>query len=197
MMIVIASKRAPKVDGVKRAFQKISSKFGFEFSSFRFETMNVESGVSSTPLSLGELMLGARQRAESAFQKAKVQFPGIDDFLAVGVEGGVHVEQTAVFLQSWACVFDGGQSSFGSSGSIEIPSALARAVVQDKADLGAVIDLFAEKHDIRSRQGTWGILTDDVITREDSFETATVNALMPVFNRKIYDRVLKKEMEVR
>jgi inosine/xanthosine triphosphatase len=190
MHVGIASTRAPKVEGVKRAFKKLSARFSFNFFDITFEPLQIESGVSDTPLSIEELMRGARQRAESAYQKIISTVHEGERVLAVGVEGGLHVEREAVFLQSWACIFDGMQVSFGSSGSIEIPAALSQAVVRKGADLGKVIDVFAERHDVRSNEGTWGILTDDVITREDSFETAAVIALMPFFNKKIYDRSL-------
>ena len=176
--------RTPKVNGVQRAFRKrshISS-----FNSVVFEPMHVESGVQATPLSIDELMTGARQRAATAFARGGMKGPEI--ILSVGVEGGLYVSQTHAFLQSWACIYDGERFSFGSSGSIEIPQALSDAVIRDGADLGKVIDIFAEQNDVRSNQGTWGILTGDLITREDSFELATLNALAPFFNKKMYER---------
>jgi inosine/xanthosine triphosphatase len=184
MKVLIASMRAPKVNGVQRAFQKLSHIP--QFNNIVFEPMHIESGVQATPLSIDELMTGARQRAETAYAGAGVK--SLEAVFSVGVEGGLYVSQQHAFLQSWACVFDGERISFGSSGSIEIPRALSDAVVRDGADLGKVIDIFAEQNDVRSNQGTWGILTCDLITREDSFELATLNALAPFFNGKMYER---------
>jgi inosine/xanthosine triphosphatase len=184
MKVLIASMRAPKVNGVKRAFQKLSHIPPFNI--IHFEPMQIESGVQATPLSIDELMTGARQRAETAFSIAGSKRTEI--IFSVGVEGGLYVSQEHSFLQSWACVYDGERFSFGSSGSIEIPQALTDAVVRGGADLGKVIDIFAEQNDVRSNQGTWGILTCDLITREDSFELAALNALAPFFNKKIYER---------
>ena len=184
MRVAIASTRSPKVNGEKRAFQKLSHIPPFE--QIVIEPMQVESGVQATPLSVDELMTGARQRAESAFVKSGPKSG--EALFSVGVEGGIYVSQHRAFLQSWACVYDGTQCSFGSSGSIEIPQALSDAVVRDGADLGKVIDIFAEQKNVRSNQGTWGILTNDLITREDSFELATLNALAPFFNKRMYER---------
>ena len=184
MKVLIASVRAPKVNGVQRAFRKLSHIS--PFNDLVFEPLQIESGVKATPLSIDELMTGARQRAETAFETAGSKSE--ETILSVGVEGGLYVSQTRVFLQSWACVYDGKQFSFGSSGSIEIPQALSDAVVRDGGDLGKVIDIFAEQNDVRSNQGTWGILSGDLITREDSFELATLNALAPFFNKKMYER---------
>ncbi len=184
MRVLIASMRAPKVNGVQRAFRKLSHVAPFD--AIIFEPMQIESGVQATPLSIEELMTGARQRAETAFTNAGAEKSEM--VFSVGVEGGVYISQKRVFLQSWACIYDGKDCSFGSSGSIEIPQALSEAVIRDGADLGKVIDIFAEQNDVRSNQGTWGILTADLITREDSFELATLNALAPFFNKKMYER---------
>ncbi len=186
MKVVIASKRAPKVNGVLRAFQKISHHP--EFNAVVFEPMEIESGVNATPLTVDELLTGARQRAEAAYAKGIVGMNSDEKLIAVGVEGGISVFQGRAFLQSWACVFDGSRMSFGSSGSIEIPAALSDSLIRDGADLGTIIDLFAEQQNVRSKQGTWGILTEDLVTREDSFELAALNALAPFFNKKMYER---------
>lgn len=188
MKVVIASTRAPKVNGVQRAVRKLAHIY--PLGEIIFESMAVESGVSATPLTIDELLTGAYHRAKAAYEAAQEQSttPGI--IYSVGVEGGVSVFQGHTFLQSWACIYNGEQVGFGSSGSIELPLSLSDAVVRDGADLGEVIDSFAEQHNVRSNQGTWGILTDDLITREDSFELAVINALIPFLNIKVYNRKL-------
>ncbi|MBI3694276.1 MAG: DUF84 family protein [Acidobacteria bacterium] len=45
--------------------------------------------------------------------------------------------------------------------------------------LAAVIDELAGRADIRSQEGTWGILTRSLITRQHTFRDALVNALAP------------------
>ncbi len=185
MIIAIASTRAPKVAGVQRAFKKAALMLPGSGLDIVFTTHTVDSGVADTPASIEALTLGALSRARTLFTR----LGGACD-LCVGVEGGLYCVDEKVFLQSWSCVFNGTRHAFGSSGSIEIPSALARAVMEKGADLGVVVDGFAEQHDVRSKQGTWGVLTNDLVTREDSFELATFAALMPFFNLPMYDRQL-------
>jgi inosine/xanthosine triphosphatase len=192
MKVVIASMRAPKVNGVQRAFRKLAQIYSL--GDIVFESMSVDSGVSATPLTVDELMAGAQQRATTAFAKTQEQSKEPAAFYSVGVEGGVCIFQGHTFLQSWACIYNGEQVGFGSSGSIEIPSALSDAVVRGGADLGDVIDNFAEQHNVRSKQGTWGILTNDLITREDSFELAATNAFVPFLNTRVYNRKLPGEI---
>ncbi len=185
MLIQIASTRFPKINGVKKAVHSIAKKFQIPTEEILFETTETNSGVSDTPKSIEELMRGAQTRAKNIFQKRNDS-----ETFSVGVEGGLFRISGKVFLQSWTCVYDGTECYFGSSGSIEIPAALSEAVMDNGADLGIVIDGFAEKRDVRSKQGTFGILSDDIISREDSFELATIFAMMPIFNRKVYDRKL-------
>lgn len=181
MIIIIASTRVPKINGVKKAVEKISSHFGVDRTSISFTSVEAQSGVSDTPKSIEELMRGAQQRAQFVFQQN-----GNERVLSIGVEGGLFKSGEKIFLQSWACAFNGEQFFFGSSGSIELPTELADTVMNDGVDLGIAIDRFAEEADVRSKQGTFGILTCDFVTREDSFETATIFALMPLFNNTIY-----------
>jgi inosine/xanthosine triphosphatase len=185
MIVAIASTRTPKVAGVQRAFAKAAHLLPTPSHDIVFTMHTVDSGVADTPKSVEELTEGAFMRAKTLFL-----LPGVAAEYCVGVEGGLYCVGEKVFLQSWSCVFDGNRHAFGSSGSIEIPTALARAVMEKGADLGVVVDGFAEQQDVRSKQGTWGVLTNDLVTREDSFELATLAALMPFFNRAMYDRPL-------
>jgi len=187
MKLIIASTRTPKVNGVKKAVAQLSTIFQLDLSSIQYETKETTSGVADTPLSIEETMLGSRQRASSVFQKSEN-----DVVLSVGVEGGLFRCDGKVFLQSWTCAFNGERYHYGSSGAIEIPNELADTVMNHGVDLGIAIDEFAKQADVRSRQGTFGILTNDLITREDSFATATTFALIPFLNRNIYSHSRNK-----
>lgn len=181
MIIRIASTRAPKVNGVKKAVGKLLQHFHMTEFDVRFETVQGASGVSEMPLSLDETMKGARQRAESVFEREKID-------ISVGVEGGLYKIAGKVFLQSWSCVFDGTDFYFGGSGSLEIPQDLAYEVFVNGRMLGDAIDAFSQQVDVRSNQGTFGVLTDDLVTREDSFELSAINAFIPYFNKKLYGK---------
>ena len=181
MKIIIASTRTPKVNGVKKAVAALSTLFLIDMQSIQFEITDAPSGVSDTPVSIEELMRGARQRAQRVFQKIDNEL-----VLSVGVEGGLFTIEENVFLQSWTCVYDGVTFHYGSSGAIELPRILAKEVVQNGVDLGIAIDEFAKQADVRSNQGTFGILSNDSITREDSFELATMCAMIPFLNKGIY-----------
>jgi len=214
--IVVGSLRRPKLNAVWEAV----SVFGAQLDpQARFEVVGVEveSGVNHTPLSRAELMAGARQRAEALVRKqqeraARNEAPPWEYF--VGLEGGLDVVgQTSrsvpptnadapnvppparlVFLENWAYVCDAtGRGSFGQSGAIAIPEALAARVVDDGIELAAAIDEYAGGRGIRDAQGAWGVLTRNMITRQDAFRTAVINAFAPFFNAAIYKNATADE----
>ncbi len=181
MRIIIASMRTPKINGVRKAFQALSTVHGFDFSNLSFETADVASGVPDTPMTIAETMTGARNRAERSFQT-----DGNKRVLSLGVEGGLFTHNDKIFLQSWVCVFTGKLFHFGGSGAVELPIPLAQDVVERGIELGVAIDSFARRSNVRSGAGTFGILTKDMISREDSFEQAAIFALTPYFHSAMY-----------
>ena len=89
-------------------------------------------------------------------------------------------------LKGWAYVTDGSRGSFGASPSIIVPEVLVHAVVEGGRELAEVIDETAGEHDVRSRQGAWGVLSRDLLTRAMSFEVALVAAFAPFYNTELY-----------
>lgn len=179
--IIIASTRIPKVEGVRRAVETIAGHFGHGRDDFEFVSIEAKSGVPDTPTSIDELISGSRHRARSAFRP-----DGTAIVLSIGVEGGLFRSGMAVFLQSWSCVFNGREEWFGSSGAVQLPEHLASMVLTQGMQLSEAIDRFAQQSGIRDRQGTYGILTDDIVTREDSFAESSVRALLPIFHRSVF-----------
>ena len=140
------------------------------------------------PLTDWELMQGAQERALAARELLKQQQLEADLYL--GLEGGFHsisVEgQWHTFLRGWVYATDGEYGSFGATPSISVPEKIKNSVIEGKRELGIVIDEFAGTRDVRSRQGAWGVLSKDLITRSLSFELALIAAFAPFYNRQMY-----------
>lgn len=185
--IAVGSTRRPKLAAVTQALESFGQMLApaAEFAVLGFD---VESGVSHTPCSRDELMRGARQRADGLVQFAQ-QGRESWQFL-VGLEGGLDVVQEngdqRVFLESWAYVSDGSAGHYGRSGGVEIPAALAREVLENGVELSAAIDRFAGAIGIRDAQGAWGVLSCDLISRQEAFRVAVVAAFAPFYNAKMY-----------
>ncbi|MBI1805018.1 MAG: DUF84 family protein [Ignavibacteriae bacterium] len=185
MIIAIASTRGPKVEAARRVLQRIGRYLSSSPSEFL--TYDVDGGIDM-PRSLDDLMRGAEQRVIRLQQALRSEGKHADYF--VGMEGGFHSVHhngnAMVFLQSWAYVSDGQNGYFGSSGNVAVPDVLVEEVMAKRRDLGIVIDEVAQQHDVRSKQGTWGILTKDLLTRQESFEAALLAAFAPFYNREMY-----------
>ncbi len=177
--ILIGSKRVPKVNGVKNALLKLSTHFNFKSDDLVIEILDSPSNVSDTPTSIDEIQTGAKNRAVNIF-KNNTELTTI----SIGVEGGIYVVDNRAFLQSWCAVYDGNNLFYGSSGAIEIPTELKNKIILEKQDLGKVIDEYAGKKNIRSNEGTWGILSNNIITREESFTLAATISLISYFRTR-------------
>jgi len=187
MKIALGSSRAAKVAAVGAAAARVAS-IDAMWSDAEVIARDVETDAPAMPLTDEDLMRGARARALAVRELLSKDRIGAELF--IGLEGGFHsinVEgERMTFLKGWAYVTDGSRGSFGASPSIEVPEMLVRAVVQGKRELAEVIDEAAGEHDVRSRQGAWGVLSRDLFTRSMSFETALVAAFAPFYNSEMY-----------
>lgn len=186
-LIAVGSMRRPKLNAVKEAATAIAPLFE-EGTSLEVEGYEVESGVGHTPTSRDELMQGARQRVGAL--EERLQAKGIRADYFVGLEGGLDVVVQngvrRVFLESWAYASDGSNGHFGCSGSIELPEALAEEVLTRGTELSAAIDRFAGEVGVRDGQGAWGVLSRNLISRQESFRLAAIAAFAPFYNAKMY-----------
>jgi inosine/xanthosine triphosphatase len=185
--IAAGSTRRPKLHAVQEAADLFRCYFSPD-TTIEVHGYEVESGVSHTPLSREELMQGARQRAETLM--ARLAAIGDAANFYVGMEGGLDVVEEQgrrrVFLESWAYVTDKERGHFGCSGSIEIPEALAEEVVIRGTELSTAIDEFSGQAGIRDAQGAWGVLSGNLISRQESFRVAVVAAFAPFYNHRLY-----------
>jgi len=188
ILVAVGSTRRPKLNAVWEGLTVFGPQLDPN-AQFEVVGVEVESGVGHTPTTRAELMAGARQRAETLVRMGRESNAGWRYF--VGLEGGLDVllenGQRLVFLENWAYVTDGaGRSAFGQSGSILIPAPLAVEVLDRGAELAAAIDAYAGGQGIRDAQGAWGVLTRNLITRQDAFRIAVINAFAPFFNAALY-----------
>jgi inosine/xanthosine triphosphatase len=194
VIIAVGTTRKPKVNAVWEALAMFGASL-HHGAEFDVAAVEVPSGVGHTPLSRQETMAGARQRAEELIRLARERNEPWKYF--VGLEGGLDIipDPSAaggrrVFLENWAYVTDGkGRGAFGHSGAVALPDALAKTVVDDGVELSKAVDAFAGGRGIRDAQGAWGVLTRNMITRQDAFRTSVINAFAPFFNRELYGDV--------
>jgi inosine/xanthosine triphosphatase len=186
--IALGSDRAAKIMAVRASIARIAE----VDSAWRDATVvarPVSISAPAMPLTDWELMSGARERA-LVVRDLLVQ-QKLETDLYVGLEGGFHSisvdGEWHTFLRGWAYATDGERGTFGMSPSICVPEKIVSKVIQGKRELGIVIDEVAGGRDVRSRQGAWGILSRDLLTRSMSFEAALIAAFAPFYNSKLYE----------
>ncbi|HKS30701.1 MAG TPA: inosine/xanthosine triphosphatase [Pyrinomonadaceae bacterium] len=187
IVVALGSDRAAKVEAVRRCVERIS-RVDERWRGAEVISRAVETGVAAMPLSDSELARGARQRARAV--REALLGEGVDAQLFVGLEGGFHSFELEgrwhTHLRGWACVTDGLREGLGVSPSISVPASIARRVTESGVELSQVIDEVAGERDVRSRQGAWGVLSRDLLTRAESFEAALIAAFAPFYNEKLY-----------
>jgi inosine/xanthosine triphosphatase len=187
LIVAVGSARKPKLAAVREAVAALADTFAAG-AAIEIVGVEVESGVSHTPLSREESMRGARQRAAALQKIAQEEAKPWNYF--VGLEGGLDSVledgERRVFLESWAYVSDGTRGCFGRSGAVELPEALAQEVFVNGTELSIAIDRFAGKAGIRDAQGAWGVLSANRITRQEAFRVALIAAFAPFFNSNAY-----------
>jgi inosine/xanthosine triphosphatase len=190
VIVAVGSTRGPKVEAVRRVLAQLGDRAS-ELAQAEVVAVDVTAGgTPPTPLSLDELLDGARSRAHLAVEALQTQGRRAD--MAIGMEGGIDLRRSDPggrrgFLMSWAYVTDGRRGAHGCGGAIEVPRPLLDRVVTDGVELAEAIDAFAREHDVRSRQGAWGVLTGGLFDRTRSFEIALINALAPFYNEAAYE----------
>ena len=185
LRIAAGSLRPPKLNAVRRAFADAMPwlRRGAVVEVCGFE---VESGVAATPLSRSESMKGARQRVQALRRLHDVNRENWDYY--IGLEGGLELieidHSRQAFLESWVYVENAsGRGNYGQAGAITLPPELAFRVIGQRVDLSGAIDEYAGAIGVRNTQGAWGVLTRGLITREEAFRIAVINAIAPFFEQ--------------
>jgi inosine/xanthosine triphosphatase len=185
--IALGSERPAKIMAVRASIDRVA-KIDSSWVGATIVSRPVTTSAPDMPLTDWESMKGARDRALAVRAMLASRRPGVD--LYVGLEGGFHsisIEgEWYTFLRGWAYATDGKKESFGSGPSITVPDAMVTKVVAGREELGLVIDDVVGKRDVRSKQGAWGILSRDLVTRSVSFELALVAAFAPFYNKEMY-----------
>ena len=183
----MGSDRAAKILAVRASIARVAA-IDSSWAEATVLARRVESQVPAMPMNDWELMQGARERALAVRDLLKQQRRDADIF--VGLEGGFHSMSIEgdwhIFLRGWAYATDGTTGTFGATPSISVPDALAKKVIEGRRELGLVIDEVTGITDVRSRQGAWGILSRDLVTRSMSFEMALIAAFAPFYNERMY-----------
>ncbi len=173
MKVVVASQNPVKVNAVLKSFRAY---LGVEVE---VEGIAVSSGVSDQPMTEEETRMGAENRVEGA----RELFRGADFY--VGIEGGVDCVGDRLFAFAWIVISDGKSDSLSRTATFELPPEVSRLIAEGM-ELGDADDVVFEKKKSKQQNGAVGLLTHDLLTRQQLYEQAILLALIPFMNRKLY-----------
>lgn len=177
MRVAVGSANRVKVKAVESALEQM----GIQAEVVGFD---VESGVSNQPFSDEETIQGAVNRARAALKQEAGHISEFD--FGIGLEGGVVDTPHGMFVCNWGAVVDrDGTVGIGGGHRVLLPEPIAEQLRKGE-ELGKVIDPFVGKHDIRSKEGTIGILTANHITRQSMFRDVVICAYARFMNPQLY-----------
>jgi inosine/xanthosine triphosphatase len=187
--IALGSDRAAKIMALRASVARVAA-IDPEWANVNVVARRVETSAPAMPLTDWQLMEGARERALAV--RDSLRSRRLEADIYVGLEGGFHSISISgewhTFLRGWAYATNGDRSAFGAAPSISVPPDLVKRVVEGRRELGAVIDEVTGGRDIRSKQGAWGVLSRDLVTRSMSFELALIAAFAPFYNPTFYSQ---------
>lgn len=147
--------------------------------------IDVSSGVSKQPLSLEEIVIGARNRAKNAMLATNSD-------LAIGLEAGiikVPYTLTGWIDYAYCAILDKkGTYTMGSSPGFEYPPIVIHRVLNENMEVGDVFDDLVKEKNVKQKQGAIGVLSHGLYNRLEFLKAAVLMAFVPRLekNRKLY-----------
>jgi inosine/xanthosine triphosphatase len=164
-LVNIGSTNPVKIQAVTRAFRRV-----WPEKTWQFVGVQVASGIAAQPMSDGESLKGARQRAHLALVQNQASF-------GVGLEGGVQAIGSDWFDCGWVVVVDQyGTEGLGSTARIITPPKMVQLLKQGM-ELGDVVDHFFGTKNAKQATGHFGLMTNGAITRTQGYTDGVIMAL--------------------
>ncbi len=174
MHIIVGSNNPVKIRAVESAFTRV-----FPQTLIQLSGCSAASGVSDQPMSDGETLLGAQNRAADCQR----QHPEADYW--VGLEGGCQFEGDALEAYAWMVVRTLHQVGKARTAAFILPDAVAKLVRQGH-ELGDADDQVFGQTNSKQSQGAVGLLTHNIIDRQSYYEHALILALIPFLHTDLY-----------
>jgi inosine/xanthosine triphosphatase len=179
MIIAIGSTNPIKVNAVKEVLLDYAL-----FNNVEVLSIEADSNVSDQPLSLEEIIQGAKNRAKQAFDQSKASYSfGIESGLmeAKGTQSG--------FLETCiCCIYDGQTYSIGMSCGYEIPPEILSIVIDQKKNLGQACfeSGVTSNKKLGASEGLVGLVTKGRINRKEYTKQCIITALAQIENVALY-----------
>ncbi len=169
--VVVGSENPVKINAAKKAFNKL-------FGKVEIMGIKVDSEVGEQPFSNEMTLIGAINRAKNAMKKVTNA-----DYW-VGIEGGLYVTSVGVFVNGWVAVTNGTKFGYGSTISVQIPKSVVKMLESSEVmELEEGIERISGIPKPGEKMGAIGVLTNNLIDREEAFIQAIFAAMAPFITR--------------
>lgn len=159
------------------------------FPEARVLAVSAASGVPDQPIGAEQIRRGAEQRSRAALTHETVPQAvraAAGQVWGVGLEGGVIFEEELPWLTGAVAILSSdGRYALAWSPRVLLPPGVAGAV-RDGEELGPVLDVLSGVKDSKTKQGTIGYLTNNLVPRGLSWEVAFACALAPFLHPQLY-----------
>jgi len=175
MRIVVGSMNKVKHNLVKRGVSEL-----FPLEDVEIVGYDAPSGISKQPIVSEQTLNGAKNRARHAREAVPYAY------FWVGVEGGTEEIDGVMQEYTWIYVISSdGRESKSRSASFTIPPMIAK-MIRKGAEFGPASDEFFGTENLKQGNGTIGIVSDNVLTRETYPLSAVICAFIPFKHPEYY-----------
>lgn len=179
LTIAIGSCNPVKINATTAAFQAYFP--GYQIKAI---AVNAPSGVSEQPMTANETLIGAINRVNYCLTTEQQKATNIDYYVAI--EGGVEKYQYGVAGFAYVVISNKHQQVVGKSAELPLPESVFQALTQGR-ELGDVIDELFNTENAKQKTGAMGLFTNNLVTRQSTYQQAIVLALAKLVNAHLYD----------
>jgi inosine/xanthosine triphosphatase len=173
MKIIVGSQNPVKINAVKRAFGKY-------FEDVIIKGVEVNSGVSSQPMTPEESYQGAYNRARKVLDSYDCDY-------GIGIEGGLETFSFGTTTCGFVVILGkNGEEGIGTSARMLLPDRYVDELQKRKKELGDLVSEDAGEDNFKQKGGMFGLFTQGVVSREDAYFQGVVFALSKIINTNYY-----------
>ena len=175
--LLIGSINPVKTRAVEKAFK-------LYFKNIEVLSFKVDSGVSDQPLNQ-ETFEGSKNRVFRLMEINKKNKLKADYF--VSIEGGLINLFDHWFNFSVVCIANKKEFHYSTTGLNELPYFVVKKMLNN-IELGKIMDSLSRSKNSKQKNGAIGFLTDNRITRTDSYVYAVILALIPFIKKDLFKK---------
>jgi inosine/xanthosine triphosphatase len=170
MRVAVGSKNPVKIKSVKLAFEAL-----WPERKWQVEGIEVDSGISDQPMSDEES--SDEESIEGAYNRARKALKELKSDYGVGLEGGLQLTGDHWLDCGWVVAVDKkGNEGIGSTVKMVVPKKMMD-MIHDGKELADACDTLFNETNSKHKEGHFGLMTKNQITRTDGYKDGVIAAL--------------------